>query len=127
MTTFAHSVDGRPLSDWETLQDHAQAVAARAAYFAEPFGGGDVAATLGWVHDLGKMKSRFQEKLKGDWNAEPHSGEGARLLLARCGGMGPLLAACVAGHHSGLPDMGDLTRRLAEMPDPELPASCPCL
>lgn len=118
---YAHSVDGRPRSDWETLQDHAQAVAARAADFAGPFGGQDVAATLGWVHDLGKMKPRFQAKLAGDWNPEPHSGEGAKLLLARCGGMGPLLAACVAGHHSGLPDMAEMTRRLAQVPVPALP------
>lgn len=118
---YAHSVDGRPKSDWETLEDHAQAVATRAAYFAGSFGGEDVAAMLGWVHDLGKMKPRFQAKLTGSWNAEPHSGEGAKLLLARCGGMGPLLAACVAGHHSGLPDIADMSRRLASIPDPEFP------
>ncbi|MCC6009089.1 MAG: CRISPR-associated helicase Cas3' [Rhodobacteraceae bacterium] len=121
MTTYAHSVDGRPFSDWETLKDHAQAVAVRAAQFAQPFGGGDVAAALGWAHDLGKMKPRFQAKLMGETNTEPHSAEGARLLFSRCGGMGPLLAACVAGHHSGLPDVGDVTRRLAAVPDPVLP------
>lgn len=118
---YAHSVDGRPRSDWETLEDHAQAVALRAACFAKPFGGEEVAATLGWVHDLGKIKPRFQAKLAGDRNAEPHSGEGARLLLVRCGGIGPLLAACVAGHHSGLPDMTEVTRRLASIPEPVLP------
>lgn len=118
---YAHSVDGRPRSEWETLEDHAQAVARRAAGFARPFGGDDVAAMLGWAHDLGKMKPRFQAKLAGDWNTEPHSSEGAKLLLMRCGGMGPLLAACVAGHHSGLPDIADMTRRLAQIPDPVLP------
>ena len=120
-TVYAHSVDGRPVSEWETLQDHANAVAKRAAQFAEAFGGAEAAEMLGWVHDLGKVKPRFQAKLRGDLNGEPHSGEGARLLLTRCGGFGPLLAACVAGHHSGLPDMGDLTRRLAAVPDPNLP------
>lgn len=118
---YAHSVEGRPRSDWETLPDHARAVAARAADFARSFGGQDVAAMLGWAHDIGKIKPRFQAKLAGDWNAEPHSGEGARLMLARCGGFGPLLAACIAGHHSGLPDLADMKRRLAAIPEPALP------
>jgi CRISPR-associated endonuclease/helicase Cas3 len=120
-TIYAHSVEGRPVSDWETLQDHAHAVAKRAAQFAEPFGGAEAAEMLGWVHDLGKVKPRFQAKLSGVWNSEPHSGEGAKLLMARCGGLGPLLAACVAGHHSGLSDIADLSSRLEELSDPEVP------
>ncbi len=121
VTIHAHSVDGRPVAEWETLQDHAHAVAKRAALFAGSFGGSEAACLLGWAHDLGKMKPRFQAKLWGEANGEPHSGEGAKLLLSRCGGFGPLLAACVAGHHSGLPDMGDLARRLAAVPELDLP------
>lgn len=112
MTIYAHSVAARPVSDWETLEDHAAAVAARAARFAEPFDGMEAAALLGWVHDLGKMKPLFQAKLSGEWNTEPHSGEGAKLLASCYRGFGTLLAACVAGHHSGLPDMSDLKHRL---------------
>lgn len=122
---YAHSVEGQHESEWESLEDHARVVATRAAHFAATFGGEDVAAMLGWVHDLGKMKPRFQAKLMGDRNTEPHSGEGAKLLLARCGGMGPLLAACVAGHHSGLPDVGEMARRLSSIPDPQLPGWMP--
>ncbi|MCO8145193.1 CRISPR-associated endonuclease Cas3'' [Rhodovulum tesquicola] len=121
MPIYAHSVPGRPVSEWENLRDHSEAVAWRAALFAEPFGGREAASALGWAHDLGKMKPRFQAKLLGEWNTEPHSAEGARLLLSRHGKLGPLLAACVAGHHSGLPDLDDLTRRLATLPDPALP------
>lgn len=121
VTIYAHSVEGRPLSEWETLEDHAQAVAARAALFATPFGGSHVADMLGWVHDLGKIKPRFQAKLTGVQNDEPHSGEGARLLQGHFGVFGPLLAACVAGHHSGLPDVDDMLRRLASIPDPVPP------
>ena len=121
MTIYAHSVAGRSVSEWETLRDHAQAVASRAAQFAAPFGGGDAAVALGWAHDLGKMKPRFQAKLRGEWNTEPHSAEGAKLLLTHHGRLGPLLAACVAGHHSGLPDIGDLARRLKALPEPVLP------
>ncbi len=117
MAIFAHSVQDRPQSEWELLADHAAAVAARAAMFAEPFGGSDAAALLGWVHDLGKMKPKFQAKLSGDRNDEPHSGEGARLLQSRFNGFGSLLAACVAGHHSGLPDMNSMLQRLATVSD----------
>lgn len=117
MAIFAHSVQDRPQSEWELLADHAAAVAARAARFAAPFGGSDAATLLGWVHDLGKMKPRFQAKLSGDQNDEPHSGEGARLLQSRFNAFGPLLAACVAGHHSGLPDMSPMLQRLAAVKD----------
>lgn len=58
------------------------------------------------------MKPRFQEKLRGIANGEPHSAEGGKLLRDRYGPIGALLAACVAGHHSGLPDMSDLAVRL---------------
>lgn len=121
MSIFAHSVPGQPVSKWELLSDHSRAVADRAIAFATPFGGEAAAAELGWVHDLGKIKPRFQAKLNGERNSEPHSAEGARLLLSRHGALGPLLAACVAGHHSGLPDIGEMTHRLADFPDPALP------
>jgi CRISPR-associated endonuclease/helicase Cas3 len=115
---YAHSVAGRPISEWETLADHAQAVADRAAKFAAPFGGSEFARLLGWVHDIGKMKPRFQDKLHGVQNDEPHAAEGARLLRTR---FHPLLAACVAGHHSGLPDISTMIRRLDNIADPDVP------
>ena len=101
---YAHSVEGRDRTEWEILEDHSRAVSVRAAGFATSFNGEDVAALLGWVHDLGKAKQRFQAKLSGDPNTEPHSGEGAQVLYDKYGAIGALLATCVAGHHSGLPD-----------------------
>lgn len=115
---YAHSVKGRPFSEWETLEQHANAVADRAAMFAAPFGGSQIARLLGLVHDLGKIKPRFQVKLQGVQNGEPHSAEGARLLQT---GFNPLLAACVAGHHSGLPDIAEMIQRLQNVPDPVVP------
>lgn len=119
---YAHSVANRPEIEWESLEDHAKAVAQRAHSFAASFDGQDIANILGMVHDLGKIKPRFQAKLRGDVNNEPHSGEGARLLREQYGGLGVLLGACVAGHHSGLPDIGDLNVRLdatQDVPQPD--------
>lgn len=115
---YAHSVAGRPYSEWETLEQHALSVATRAALFAAPFGGSQIAELLGLVHDLGKTKPRFQAKLQGEQNSEPHSAEGARLLQDS---FNPLFAACVAGHHSGLPDITEMIHRLRAVPVPEVP------
>ena len=118
---YAHSVPGKPETEWERLADHCEAVASRAALFAESFEGQQAARILGLTHDLGKAKSRFQAKLRGQVNDEPHSAEGALFLRAQYGAMGTLLAACVAGHHSGLPDASDLRHRLDKTADLALP------
>lgn len=113
MEIYAHSVPTKPETEWELLQDHSEAVAVRAALFAQAFEGQKVASILGLAHDLGKTKPRFQDKLRGQKNDETHSAEGAKLLRERYpAGMGALLAPCVAGHHSGLTDAADLRHRL---------------
>src|SRR5215213_5758152 len=51
---YAHSVQGRPIADWEPLPDHHRA-GQRAASFAEPYGWGDAARVAGRLHDIGKV------------------------------------------------------------------------
>ena len=101
---FAHSTDRPDRSDWEPLCDHLNAVADRAATFAEPFGSGSLARIAGLLHDLGKAKPAFQAYLQGERRSEPHSGEGARYAVEKLGmaGIGKLLAYAIAGHHAGL-------------------------
>ncbi|WP_281827595.1 CRISPR-associated endonuclease Cas3'' [Jannaschia rubra] len=101
---YAHSLDGRPREEWETLEAHARRVAAAARLRSAPFGAGDLAETLGLLHDLGKAKPGFQRKLDGEVNDTSHSGEGARALWS---GAGCPLAAAIAGHHGRLPDPVD--------------------
>ncbi len=63
----------------------------------------DLAEIAGWLHDLGKMKERFQARLSDPRIVEPHSAEGARHALDNLG-FGSLLAQVILGHHAGLDD-----------------------
>lgn len=104
MIVFAHSLDGQDISAWERLEDHLVAVAGTARKSAADFGAGSVAEIAGLLHDLGKVKPGFQDKLRGIKNKVSHSGEGARYAVENFGSVGKLIAYCVAGHHSGLPN-----------------------
>ncbi len=123
MTAYAHTREGSPPSSWEPLSVHLDKVSQSAADFADAFGAllwGDV---LGRCHDLGKLSNEFQSYLHDagmksvDAGAEDdadthtpgkrvdHSTFGARFVEKHVGGSaGQLLAFCIAGHHTGLPD-----------------------
>lgn len=118
---YAHSREGRPDSEWETLEAHAIRVAKAARQRAEAFGAGDLAATLGLLHDLGKTKPGFQRKLRGEVSDTPHSGEGAKVLWS---GPGRPLAAAIAGHHGRLPDPDPLRARIEAAETVPLPDWC---
>lgn len=113
---YAHSLPGRPHSEWETLGEHSQAVASRAGSFAEPFGCGGVASVAGLLHDIGKASQAYQTYIKSPpesgHKGPDHSTAGAReaeRTLPR--GLGRMLAFIIAGHHAGLADYPELRRR----------------
>ena len=111
---FAHSVDGdKSRKTWETLEAHSARVAKGAEARAAPFGGGDLARTLGLLHDLGKAKSDFQRRLCGVPVEVLHSGEGAKALVA-WDERAKFLAGAITGHHGRLPNPERLDRRLDE-------------
>ena len=120
---YAHSIENRAQSHWETLEAHALRVAYAAQARADAFGGGEYARLLGLLHDLGKAKPAFQRKLAGERNDVSHSGEGAR-VLAKLRGFPGALAGIIAGHHGRLPDPDRLKARVDAAEELALPAWC---
>ncbi len=117
---YAHTLADSPSSDWEPLGAHLDKVAHSASTFAEAFGARQWGEVLGRCHDLGKLSEEFQNYLRnagaastdaGAENEDPHGGRvdhstfGARFVAEAAGNVsGQLLAFCIAGHHTGLPD-----------------------
>jgi CRISPR-associated endonuclease/helicase Cas3 len=115
---YAHSLEGRPPSEWQPLEEHLKNVAEKAAEFARPFGGENFAAPAGENHDLGKGTVAWQAYLRRVnnvvdeffecYSGHPnHAAEGANLLFRRSKQTGKILAYCIAGHHGGLPNWND--------------------
>ena len=87
----------------QALLDHLQGTAKLAREFAKPFGAENLGYFVGLIHDLGKYSKEFQNRLCQGGPIVDHSTAGA----LECAKIGQVSAAfCVAGHHSGLPDMG---------------------
>jgi CRISPR-associated endonuclease/helicase Cas3 len=113
---YAHTLPGRPPSDWEPLECHLDRVARRAAEFASVFGASEVGYLAGLWHDLGKYRRAFQEYLAASRTASElwedgavirvdHSTAGAIHALRTLGRpLGYVVAYLIAGHHAGLPD-----------------------
>ena len=100
---LAHiSEDGRK----QTLIDHMTGTSHRSGEFGAEFGAEEDAEQAGQEHDDGKAVPEFQRRLAGSSERVDHSTAGAQYLLQR----GYYEAACaVAGHHGGLPDVGNPT------------------
>lgn len=102
MNYYAHiSEDG---SRTETVQQHLMEVAEMAACFAEAFDASEEAFRVGQCHDAGKYGERFQRKIRKEKMQVDHSTVGAQILFRKRDLLG---AMAVAGHHGGLPDLGN--------------------
>ncbi len=84
-------------ADWEPLDVHLKAVAARAADFARAFDAADWGRLAGLWHDVGKYRPEFQARLRDPSIHAPHAGVGAALAVEL-----PPIGFAVAGHHAGL-------------------------
>lgn len=110
MEYYAHYISE---SDRQTVLNHLKGTAERAAGFAVPEML-NYAYSAGLRHDIGKYSVAFQAKLNGQRNGYAHAAPGAievmrqarqeqnpMLTMLAC-----MLAYCIAGHHTGLPDGG---------------------
>jgi len=124
---FAHSLPDRPVEDWERLEDHLAAVAARTAQFAARFQARDWGHLAGLWHDTGKYSAAFQAYLHKENGFEAHleqykgrvdhSTAGAQHAVAVVKPWGRLLAYVIAGHHAGLADASGSASSLDERLD----------
>lgn len=88
----------------QSVLSHLEGAAALCARFAESFGMGEQGRLLGLAHDVGKCSLEFQKRLRGGRIVD-HATAGA----LECAKLDATWAAfCVAGHHGGLPDGGNL-------------------
>lgn len=89
----------------QTIRAHLDGTAEHAKQFAAVFDAGEQGSLVGLAHDIGKYSAAFQRRILEDGPKTDHSTAGA----FECAKDMQLPAAfCVAGHHSGLPDLGGL-------------------
>jgi len=111
-TYYAHSKDGPPQTEWQSLDMHLKNVANTARHFAESFDAADWGYLAGLWHDVGKYSQAFQDYLRHENNLDAsmetaaerqdHSSAGAQYAVSSVPILGHLLAYAIAGHHSGL-------------------------
>ncbi len=111
---YAHSLLGRPLDEWQPLEEHLVQTGDLAESFARSFAPG-----WGWIaglwHDAGKYRRAFQERIGVDPSVNitgtvDHSSVGAVIAKMH---RAPIVGFAVAGHHGGLPDAEHLRQRLS--------------
>lgn len=104
---FAHSLEGRPETDWEPLEAHLEETARYACLFLGRIHS-DLAIwgeLVGRWHDLGKYLDEFREKLRGKAVSVDHAGVGAAYACEQFKSLGLALAFAIAGHHTGLANL----------------------
>ena len=111
MTYYAHS-NTLETSNWQTIKDHLENTASLAINLGSDTGLSEFAYVAAILHDIGKYSQAFQRKLIGGKLQVDHSTAGAQEVIQLFKKtrnqelISTMLAYCIAGHHSGLPDYG---------------------
>ena len=109
---YAHSKKEIDKSEWQLLKDHLFNTADLAEKFGADAGVSELARTAALLHDLGKYSKAFQARLDGSPRKVDHATAGARTAIELFNEndleewLATMLAYCIAGHHTGLPDHG---------------------
>lgn len=98
----------------QSIKEHLEGTAKLAKKFGSSFNSGDYAYLCGILHDIGKYSEKFQKRIFEGGNLVDHSTAGAIEINKRLKTIGFLLAYCIAGHHTGLPDGGGYADTLDE-------------
>ena len=96
----------------QTVIEHLDGVSRLCGCFAASFGAEEQGKMIGLAHDIGKCSDAFQARLHGGKIVD-HASAGAW----ECAKLDAIWAACcVAGHHGGLPDVGNPINDTADDP-----------
>lgn len=127
MTFWAHSDPAglspeTPGSRWQPLSQHLQNVAALASRLAQSAAPSythfhDLAEWSGLLHDYGKYTDCFQKMITTGLGKCPHAVYGAAVAYTgsadvSIGLRAPHVAAAIAGHHAGMPDVGEVRDKI---------------
>ena len=113
MLYYGHSRKGEDKSEWQLLKDHLVNTADLAEKFGADAGISELARVAGLLHDIGKYSKAFQARLDGSSRKVDHATAGAREVRdlfkqdQNQEWLATMLAYCIAGHHTGLPNYGD--------------------
>lgn len=108
---YAHT-KGENQDDWQELKVHLINTSIIAKNKSADSEISELSEICALLHDVGKYSSAFQNRLLGSGKPVDHSTAGAQLItqLAKDSDrkkfIAKILAFCIAGHHSGLPDFG---------------------
>lgn len=115
MMYYGHSRKDKPKSEWQPLIEHLTNTANLAEKFGADAGVSELARTAALLHDIGKYSKEFQRRLDGSGQKVDHATGGAKEIRNLFNQdqnqkyFAEILAYCIAGHHTGLPDYGDST------------------
>jgi len=90
----------------QPIKEHLLGTAELAKRFGNSFGSDDYAYLCGILHDIGKYSDKFQKRIFECGSRVDHSSAGAIEINNKLQTIGLILAYCIAGHHTGLPDGG---------------------
>lgn len=92
----------------QLLKEHLKEVRRLSEKFASEFGEGTIGKIVGLYHDIGKYSQEFQKYIRGEQKLRvDHSTAGAHELFNIKTPLHLIAAFCVAGHHGGIPNIGN--------------------